>query len=125
MSIDCVVDDRCRAFIKDFDTFVEIWNDCSYFHDATLAGIEFNDEHDSCIVRPLSPGLNTDELTIPNTSTLHQCFVKEAPKVRRAPFARVRPILCEYNFGRITNDYWQISHLPFHLLTLEDFAAEA
>ena len=28
-----------------------IWNDCSCFHDATLAGIEFNDEHDSCIVR--------------------------------------------------------------------------
>ena len=56
MSIDCVVDDRCRAFIKDFDTFVEIWNDCANFHDATLAGIEFNDEHDSCIVRPLSHG---------------------------------------------------------------------
>lgn len=51
MSYECVVEDKCRGFIKDFDTFVEIWNDCSNFHDATLAGIEFNDEHDSCIVR--------------------------------------------------------------------------
>ena len=51
MSYKCVVEDKCRDFVKDFDTFVEIWNDCSNFHDATLAGIEFNDEHDSCIVR--------------------------------------------------------------------------
>ena len=51
MSYKCVVEDKCKGFIKDFDTFVEIWNDCSNFHDATLAGIEFNDEHDSCIVR--------------------------------------------------------------------------
>lgn len=59
---------------------------------------------------------------------LHRCAFRlrrRALKVGRAPFARVRPILCEYNFSRITNDYWQISHLPFHLLTLEDFAAEA
>ena len=94
MSYKCVVEDKCKGFIKDFDTFVEIWNDCSYFHDATLAGIEFNDEHDSCIVRPLSHGHNPDTLKTPNTSTLHQCFVKEALKVGRAPFARVRPILC-------------------------------
>ena len=40
MSYKCVVEDKCRDFVKDFDTFVEIWNDCSNFHDATLAGIE-------------------------------------------------------------------------------------
>lgn len=51
MSYECVVENKCNGFIKDFDTFFEIWNDCSNFHDATLAGIEFNDEHDSCIVR--------------------------------------------------------------------------
>ena len=51
MCYKCVVEDKCKGFIKDFDTFVEIWNDCSCFHDATLAGIEFNDAHDSCIVR--------------------------------------------------------------------------
>ena len=56
MSYKCVVEDKCKGFSKDFDTFVEIWNDCSCFHDATLSGIEFNDEHDSCIVRPLSYG---------------------------------------------------------------------
>lgn len=51
MSYECVAENKCNGFIKDFDTFFEIWNDCSNFHDATLAGIEFNDEHDSCIVR--------------------------------------------------------------------------
>ncbi|MGM9869820.1 MAG: hypothetical protein ACI30R_09380 [Sodaliphilus sp.] len=51
MSNECVVEERCRGFIKEFDTFVEIWNDCANFHDATLAGIDFCDEHDACIVR--------------------------------------------------------------------------
>lgn len=66
MSYDCVVEDKCRDFVKDFDTFVEIWNDCSNFRDATLAGIEFNDEHDSCIVRlrPISLLLNSYEFTL-------------------------------------------------------------
>ncbi len=51
MCYKCVVEDKCKGFIKDFDTFVEIWNDCSNFHDATLAGIEFDDEQDFCIAR--------------------------------------------------------------------------
>ncbi|MGM9846910.1 MAG: hypothetical protein ACI31F_03055 [Muribaculaceae bacterium] len=51
MSYECVVEEKCRGFITDFNAFVEIWNKYGGFHDAALTGLEFDEEQEICIVK--------------------------------------------------------------------------